>query len=67
MATRGHATHKRIVKLAFACGFDTFVAPEERTLGLCQMLDDVPDKDLREFEAVLKDLRGLQEAIRGPN
>lgn len=76
MANRAQAIRKRIASLAYECGFGAFAAPyakgsklyiEGKLLGLVEMLHDVPDEDLREFEAALNDLQRLQEAIRSLN
>ena len=70
------ARRKRLVRLAYECGFEAFTAPFEAFSkieagdegpGLTELLNDIPDEELGEVEAALKDFQGLQEAIRSLN
>jgi len=75
MAIQKQATRRRLARLAYECGFEAFTKPSEALavrgtegiLGLAKLLDEVPDEELGEIEATLKDFRGLQEGLRSLN
>ena len=67
MERQARATRRRIAKLAYGCGFDCFSEAESGTIGLTQLLNEVPDEDLGEIEDDLKRFEELQGAMRSPN
>jgi len=69
------AVRKRLVRLAYECGFEGFNKPSEAfivrdkevILGLAELLDEIPDNELGEIESTLEDFMELQEGLRSLN
>jgi len=63
------AVRKRLVRLAYECGFEGFPMAEvgDGILPFIELLGTIPDEELGEFEAALKDLQGLQASLRSLN
>jgi len=69
MAMQKQATRRRLARLAYECGLESFSKTEagDEVLGLTELLNEVPDAELGEFEVVLKDLQVLQVSLRSLN
>ena len=66
MARQKSTTRKRLVRLAYECGFDG-CSDEGKHLEIDQLLNEVPDDELPEIEDALEGYAQFQEALRSPN
>ena len=63
------AVRKRLTRLALECGLTAFSGTETggESLELDKVFSGIPNEEVEEAEAVLRDFLELQEGLRSPN